>query len=202
MQYDHVIVGLAGESHVCYDAGKMTDKYKGIRVYPKRACLNQPTTICVTEDGRKLWVMNDGFKRVVPKIPEVGTGVFWCGCMEQHEDRHVSETTVFSLLSHIIAVHKEALKMPKDIGFDEEGYLRDRTPDITYKSSMRQVSRMKRYPTTGLFCTEAKTAAYCVAMGWLEFNDSCTGVRITEAGLDEEHRLLKKITKDSGIVSE
>lgn len=202
--YDFVIVGLSGESPSDWDAGTMSEANKGVRVRPSRKCMNQPTTICETPDGRKLWVDNEGLTRVSKSTPAVGVGMFWCGCSGKHEDHLLNDSMVLRILGHVLAVQMNAVKFEairKGLGF-EKGFLRDRAPGPQFAGiagGIDQVRRTKKWPCTGFMCSEANVAAYCALKGWLEFNDDCTGSRITEAGIAEHTRLFalaqQKVTK-------
>ena len=174
----------------------MSDEYIGTLVTPRRECMNQPTTICETDEGKKLWVENTALKMIKKLLPEVGVGCFWCECTE-HIDHPSTDEMVFRILAHVQAIQIEALKVPDGRGFDKEGFLRDRAPDPSYGAPnyLRQSYRMKKSPTTAFFCSEALLARYCVAKGWLEFNSEVTGARITTNGIMEHARLLVALNK-------
>jgi hypothetical protein len=176
----------------------MTKEHVGKRVMPFRKCMNQPTTICETSTGERLWVMNDGLKRDLPAKPAVGVGMFWCGCGGAHEDHEVNDKSVLRMLSHVLAIQMDAIKAEEHqagYGFQQDGFLYDRAPDESYRDGLEQARRMRQHPCTGFFCTEAQVAAYCQEKGWLEFNETVTGSRITKAGMNEQTRLLAKAEK-------
>jgi hypothetical protein len=60
MSNTYIITGYAGESP--YDDLTMNHVGKLVTIF--RRCMNQNTTICITEDGQSLWVANDGFEKV------------------------------------------------------------------------------------------------------------------------------------------